>query len=116
VFELSIPSYLTKFGNGYGDENFDFYFYDEGDKVAKIVFSYDFTGKYRSWFMAHIHEPERKASEKSINGLSIWAFRNFDDQYAGIVFLSNNLYIAYYTTQASRIPDLEKALVTFKWD
>jgi hypothetical protein len=27
-----------------------------------------------------------------------------------------NLSISYYTPQASRIPDLEKALVTFKWE
>jgi hypothetical protein len=36
--------------------------------------------------------------------------------FAGFIFLNDNLSISYYTPSASNIPDLEKALVTFKWE
>jgi hypothetical protein len=113
---LIIPGYLTKIGYGNRDDKFEIYFYDADDTKGRIVFSYDFAGAYKPWFMDHIHDPVKKATEKSINGTRIWAFRNVDDQFAGVIFLADNLSVSYYTLLASRIPALEKALVTFKWE
>lgn len=114
-FELIIPDYLTKVGYGYSNENFEIDFYDADDKEGKIIFSYDFAGARKSWFMDQTHAPESKATEKSINGTKLWAFRNWNGEFAGFIFLTDQLSISYYTPLASHIPDLEKALVTFKW-
>ena len=116
AFELIIPGYLTNVGYGNSDDEFDIYFYDADDVKGKIVFSYDFAGAYKPWFMEHIHAPERKATEKSINGIKVWTFLNWDGKFAGLIFLTDKLFIAYYTPLVSNIPDLEKALVTFKWE
>jgi hypothetical protein len=114
-FELIIPGYLTKVGYGNSDEKFDIYFYDADETKGKIVFSYDFAGAYKPWFMEHIHALEREATEKSINGTKVWTIRNWDGEFAGFIFLTDTLSISYYTPLASNIPDLEKALITFKW-
>ena len=115
-FELIIPGYLNKFGYGNSDEKFEIYFYDANDTKGRIVFTYDFAGEYKSRFMEDIHAPEKKATKKSVNGTTIWAFHNVNDQSAGVIFLTDNLFVSYYTPVASLIPDFEKALITFKWE
>jgi hypothetical protein len=115
-FELIIPGYLTKIGYGDADEKFEICFYDADDTKGKMVITYDFAGEYQRWFMEHIHDPEEKATERSINGTKVWSFLNQDGQFAGIIFITDYLSIAYYTHSAFLISNLEKALVTFKWE
>jgi hypothetical protein len=115
-FELTVPRYLNRTSFQFGDNEFGIRFDDTSYLKGTIVIEYDFDGHYKPFFLQHINDPEREATKKLIDGRQLWIFRNWDDQYAGRIFLSDNVYISYYTKAVSLLPELQKALVSFKWE
>lgn len=123
AFEITVPKYfkwenfdVVRSGSQFGDGNFQFLIYQHDDTVnRRIEIAYDFQDKDRNGFFQRIADKKLEVITKEVNGRTIYYYRNFDGFYIGRIHLDRNTIVYYATMDEKYTPELEKAILSFKW-
>jgi hypothetical protein len=114
-FSITLPAFLPNHSFEFGDNHYAVCFNDSAVTEATVVIAYDFDGSYHQWFLQQVSEGKLKASSKIIASKEFWSFTNYDDRFAGRIFMSNNTFISYYTRDTSAEKKLQAAILSFAW-
>jgi pimeloyl-ACP methyl ester carboxylesterase len=108
AFEITVPANFSHLSWEYGDNHLGLCFNDSGYKAA-IVVHYDFDGSIRAG------KDKDEEGKTVCNGRDIFLFRNWDDKFAGKVYLDHHIVVAYYIPDRRSEKMMQKSITSFRF-
>ena len=113
-FELVIPKYFFKVTYELGNQHFAIVLWDSTSERT-IDFTYDLDDSYKNYFLKNDKAGFKKSGTVKLNGQTIYRFTNYDDRYAGTIFVNNHLEISYFTKSKVYERELQEIISKFNW-
>lgn len=113
--QLRVPNYFNTSNLFIGDQKFNLQITSEDSLKRVIVFGYDFDGSYKKHFLTTDSLGFQKTGVQTVNSQEIHRFINWDNRYAGTIFLTPVFNISYFTRSKGDIDELEQTISRFSW-
>lgn len=118
TFIIQVPSYLKRRYFTFGDNSFWINFYDttsaDNSTIRSVNIYYDFDSSYKRFVFEEVSKGKRLVLIDSTSGRKVYPFTNYNGDYAGNIFMDNNIVVLYYTKEKEFEEELRKSILSFK--